>query len=100
MTRSPRLVLLAAIFFPGVGHVLIGQASRGLVFALFTVLLGMLTMMVAGPETSFIGRHAGGFFVWALSIPDAYRRARLACAVAAAQHGTPHPATGDAVSPR
>jgi hypothetical protein len=28
-------------------------------------------------DISFVGRHAGGLFVWALSIPDAYRRARL-----------------------
>lgn len=33
--------------------------------------------MTAPPDRSFIGRHAGGLFVWALSIPDAYRRARV-----------------------
>ena len=33
--------------------------------------------MSTTPDQSFIGRHAGGLFVWALSVPDAYRRARL-----------------------
>jgi hypothetical protein len=97
MTRSPNphLVLLAAVLFPGVGHVLIGQASRGLVFASFTVLLGLLTTPVAPPEASFMGQHAGGFFVWALSIPDAYRRARLARSVGAFRGDRQRPALGD-----
>jgi hypothetical protein len=74
----PYIVLLLAILLPGVGHVAIGQPQRGLVFAFFTLALAILTSLVASPETSFVGRHAGGFFVWALSIPDAYRRARIA----------------------
>lgn len=74
----PYVVLLLAILLPGVGHVAIGQPQRGLVFAFFTLALAILTSLAASPETSFVGRHAGGFFVWALSIPDAYRRARVA----------------------
>lgn len=77
---NPYVVLGLAILLPGVGHVAIGQAQRGLVFASFTLLLGLLTTMVSSPEQSFVGRHAGGLFVWALSIPDAYRRARVAYA--------------------
>ena len=74
----PYVVLLLAILLPGVGHVAIGQPQRGLVFAFFTLALGILTSLASNPEASFVGRYAGGFFVWALSIPDAYRRARIA----------------------
>lgn len=79
MTRMvhPRLVLLLAILFPGAGHVAIGQVARGLCFALFTALFMALTYVTTTPEQSFIGRHAGGLFVWALSLTDAYRLARI-----------------------
>ena len=79
MARQPHpyFVLALAIALPGAGHVAIREASRGLVFACFVVLFSVLTYMTTTPEQSFIGRHAGGLFVWALSIPDAYRRGRL-----------------------
>lgn len=75
--RDPRLVLVVGALLPGFGHVLIGRAARGLGFALFTILLGWLTARFAAPDASIIGRHAGGFFIWALSLPDVYRAARL-----------------------
>lgn len=78
----PLVVLALALLLPGVGHIAIGEAQRGLVFAFFTLFLGVLTLQFSTPEQSFIGRHAGGFFVWALSVPDAYRRARLAYVIA------------------
>ena len=74
---NPHLVLLLAIILPGAGHVAVGEARRGLSFALFTVLFAALTYMTTTPDRSFVGRHAGGLFIWALSIPDAYRRARM-----------------------
>ena len=79
MNRSinPRLVLALAILFPGAGHVAAGQAPRGLCFALFAILFMVLSYMTTTPEHSFIGRHAGGLFVWALSITDAYRLAKI-----------------------
>lgn len=84
MTRpiNPYLVLLLAIVLPGAGHVLIGDQRRGLAFAFFVLLLGALTYITTTADHSFIGRHAGGLFVWALSIPDAYRRARIRAAQA------------------
>ena len=89
---NPYLVLALAFILPGAGHVAIGHAPRGLVFAFFTLFFGLITYALSTPEQSFIGRHAGGFFVWALSIPDAYRRARLAYVSATAgDEGTiPH----------
>lgn len=74
---NPYVVLALAVLLPGAGHVAIRQAPRGLVFAFFVLLFGLLTYMSTTSDQSFIGRHAGGLFVWAMSIPDAYRRARM-----------------------
>jgi hypothetical protein len=75
---NPYLVLALAIVLPGAGHVAIGQPQRGFGFAFFSLLLALLTWHTTSPDQSFIGRSAGGLFVWALSIPDAYRAARIA----------------------
>jgi hypothetical protein len=74
---NPYWVLLLAILLPGAGHVAVGQIGRGFTFILFIVLFGLLTVMTTTADQSFVARHAGGLFVWALSIPDAYRHARL-----------------------
>ncbi len=74
---NPYLVLAIAALLPGGGHVAIGQPSRGLGFAFFSLLLAVVTWHLSTPEQSFVGRSAGGLFVWALSIPDAYKLARL-----------------------
>ena len=73
----PYVVLALAIVLPGVGHVAAGQPQRGFGFAFFSLLLALVSWHTTTPEHSFIGRSAGGLFVWALSIPDAYRAARL-----------------------
>jgi hypothetical protein len=75
---GPYAILALAIVLPGAGHVALGDARRGLSFVLFAVLFSMLTYLTTTPDQSFVGRHAGGLFIWALSITDAYRRARLA----------------------
>ena len=74
---NPYVVLVLAILFPGAGHVAVGLPQRGLGFAFFTLLLALVTWYTTTPERSFIGRAAGGLFVWALSIPDAYKLARI-----------------------
>lgn len=74
---NPYMVLAIATLLPGGGHVAVGQQGRGLMFAFFTLLLAMVTWHFSTPEQSFIGRSAGGLFVWALSIPDAYKIARI-----------------------
>jgi hypothetical protein len=73
----PLVVLALAVALPGVGHVAVGQPQRGLGFAFFTLLLALLTWHTTTPDISFIGRSAAGLFVWALSVPDAYRIARV-----------------------
>jgi len=74
---NPYLVLGAAIVLPGSGHVILGVPVRGLQFLFFVVILGWVTTKVAPADASFIGRHAGGFLIYALSILDAYRIARI-----------------------
>ncbi len=74
---NPYIVLALAIVLPGVGHVAAGQPQRGFGFALFTLILALLTWHATTPEHSIVGRTAGGLFVWALSIPDAYKVARV-----------------------
>ena len=72
----PLAVLAAAIVLPGTGHLWLGLATRALTFIFFIIVFGWLTTRFAKPDVSFVGRHAGGFFVYALSIMDAYRIAR------------------------
>ena len=74
---NPYVVLVVATLLPGAGHILVGQPQRGLGFAFFSLLLALLSWNTTTPDHSFIGRAAGGLFVWALSIPDAYRIARF-----------------------
>jgi hypothetical protein len=69
----PLLVLGIAMVLPGVGQVVNGQPRRGLVFVFYTLLLGVVTYLVAPAEASAIGRVAGGVFVYALSLLDAYQ---------------------------
>ncbi|HRN87657.1 hypothetical protein [Hyphomicrobium sp.] len=73
----PYVVLALAILLPGGGHVALGLPQRGFGFAFFSLLLALASWHTTTPDHSFVGRSAGGLFVWALSIPDAYRIARL-----------------------
>ncbi len=79
---NPYLVLALATILPGAGHVAIRNTARGLTFAFFVILFSAISYMTTPPDRSFVGRHAFGLFVWALSIPDAYRRARILAATA------------------
>ncbi|TRC91581.1 hypothetical protein FJV80_01095 [Mesorhizobium sp. WSM4310] len=74
---SPYLVLGASIVLPASGHVILGVPVRGLQFLFFMVILAWVTAKIAPPDASFIGRHAGGFLIYALSILDAYKLARI-----------------------
>lgn len=74
---NPYLVLGAAIVLPASGHVILGVPVRGLQFLFFMVILAWVTAKIAPADASFVGRHAGGFLIYALSIPDAYKIARV-----------------------
>lgn len=69
---SPYVVLVAAIVLPGVGQVLNNTTKRGLLMLLFMIVLGYMTHQVASPNVSVIGQYAGGLFVYAISVMDAY----------------------------
>jgi hypothetical protein len=73
----PLLVLAIAILLPGMGQIANNQATRGLLFAFTTVALGYVTSKYAAPDASVIGRYAGGFFLYAVAIMDAYRWAKV-----------------------
>ena len=74
---NPYLVLLAAIVLPGMGHVLAGAPRRALALQFFMIALGFVTWHLSTLGTSMPGRLAGGLFVYALSLPEAYRLAKL-----------------------
>ena len=74
---SPYLVLGSAIVLPASGHVILGVPVRGLQFLFFMVILAWVTAKIAPPDASFVGRHAGGFLIYALSVLDAYKIARI-----------------------
>ena len=73
----PYLVLGIAIVLPGMGHVICGAGRRGMMMQLFMILGGLVTWHLAPQGASLAGRLAGGLFVYALSLPEAYRLARL-----------------------
>lgn len=74
---SPYLVLALALVLPGSGQVANREPIRGLTFLFFMLLLGSLTLITASPEVSIVGKLAGGIFVYAISIFDAYKKARI-----------------------
>ncbi len=73
----PLLVLVVATLLPGVGQLLNNQPTRGLLFAFTTVVLGYVTSKYAPPQASFVGRYAGGVFIHAIALMDAYRWAKV-----------------------
>lgn len=73
----PYLILLAAILLPGAGHVLMGVPKRGLVMQMYVIALGWITWHLTTRQQSLIGRLAGGLFIYAMSVLDAYRIARF-----------------------
>ena len=76
--------LLIAALLPGMGHVLCGAWRRGFTLQLFMIAGAFVTWHLSTPQISLAGRLAGGLFVYALSLPEAYRLARLRAAQAAA----------------
>jgi len=73
----PWPVLAVAIVLPGAGHVMLRMPQRGLVFLFFILLLGWITWHLTTPDQSLVGRWAGGLFIYAISILDAYKWAKV-----------------------
>ena len=74
---NPLLVLALAIVLPGSGQVFNREPWRGLIFLFFMFLLGGFTLLTAKPEVSIVGKLAGGLFVYAISVFDAYKKAKI-----------------------
>jgi len=74
---NPLAVLAIAVLLPGMGQIANNQATRGLLFAFTTVALGYVTSRYAPADASIVGRYAGGFFIYAVAIMDAYRWAKV-----------------------
>ena len=55
---------------------------RGFTMLLFMLILGAVTYNLASPDVSIVGHLAGGLFIYALSIMDAYMWARYRRTVA------------------
>ena len=72
----PYLVLAMSVF-PGIGQIFNGDSKRAFMFAFSMLSLGWISYHLTTPEHSFLGRYAGGIFVYAMSILDAYKHARL-----------------------
>jgi hypothetical protein len=73
----PYAVLAIAILLPGAGHVICGRPRRGLTLQLFMISLSFVTWQLTTPQRSLVGRLAGGLFVYAMSLPEAYRLAKI-----------------------
>ena len=69
---SPLIVLVIAIILPGVGQVLNNSATRGLLMLSFMFVLGYFTYQLADLHVSIVGKFAGGIFVYAITVMDAY----------------------------
>jgi hypothetical protein len=69
--------MLIAIVAPGSGQWAAGSVQRGVVFVWFMMIFGWIGWHLAGPEIGPVGRLAGGIFIYAISIMDAYRMARF-----------------------
>ena len=73
----PYAILALSIILRGSGHAFSGVQARGLQFLFFMIVIGWATSKIAPEQASFLGRYAGGFFIYALSILDAYKIARV-----------------------
>ena len=69
---TPILVLLIAILLPGMGQVINNTPVKGLVMIAFMVILGLITFNLAEVHISVVGKLAGGIFIYAISVLDAY----------------------------
>lgn len=72
----PYVVLLVALLLPGVGQLLNNMPGRAAAMVFYTLVLGVVSYHLTSPGMSFVGRHAGGLFIYAIAVLDAYRWAR------------------------
>jgi hypothetical protein len=73
----PWLVLLIGMVAPGSGHWAAGNIQRGMMFAWFMFVLGVVTWHLIGPEHGKLLRLSGGILIWGISVLDAYKLGRI-----------------------
>lgn len=71
------LPVVAALIIPGSGYVLLGKHARALQMLFFMCFLGFITFTLTSPDKSPVGRFAGGFAVWALSVIEVHKAVKL-----------------------
>jgi hypothetical protein len=81
-----KLVLLVAIFLPGMGQVINNAPKRGFFMACFMIILGLITFNLAQPHISMVGKLSGGIFIYAISVLDAYYWARYRTEIFSSEH--------------
>jgi len=69
--------VFAAIVIPGSGYVILGRPMRALQMLFFMGFCGFITYRLSGMEISLIGRLAGAFAVWTLSVVEVHRLAKM-----------------------
>ncbi len=73
--KKPRpvwFVTLMAFVLPGSGQVFNGAPARGVIMQFGMVFGAFITYQLTTPDTSAIGRMAGGLLVYVFSIVDAH----------------------------
>ena len=75
--RHPLLVLPGRHPAAGLRPYALGLPLRGLTLQMFMIVFGLITWHLTTAQQSLIGRLAGGLFIYAISIMDAYRLAKL-----------------------
>jgi hypothetical protein len=81
-----KLVLLVAIFLPGMGQVINNAPKRGFFMACFMIILGLITFNLAQSHISMVGKLSGGIFIYAISILDAYYWAKYRMEIFSKEH--------------
>ena len=75
--RSVRFVTVMAFVLPGSGQVFNGAPARGVIMQFGMVMGAFISYQLTTPDTSPLGRMAGGLLVYVFSIVDANGIAKL-----------------------
>lgn len=67
------LTLISAMIIPGSGHVVLKKPVRGLMLVFWMLAMGFITYNITDESISFLGRYAGGFLVYILSILEVWK---------------------------
>lgn len=68
--------ILATIFVPGSGYVLLSRPMRGLLMVFWMLIFGYVTFRLTSTHISVIGRFSGGIAIWVISVLEVYRLTR------------------------